>query len=109
MNSPRETPTWVLWGVLALFIAVYSPILYYMALHWKIVPDYSHGFLIVPLAIYFAWQRKPLLEATKIGGTWWGLLPLALGLAALAVGRLGILVGAGNTEIFTHDILGLDE
>ncbi|MCZ6782727.1 MAG: exosortase/archaeosortase family protein [Proteobacteria bacterium] len=106
MNSPRETPTWVLWGVLALFIAVYSPILYYMALHWKIVPDYSHGFLIVPLAIYFAWQRKPLLEAAKIGGTWWGLVPLALGLAALAVGRLGVELMAMRTG-FVVSLIGM--
>ncbi len=36
-------------------LGVYAPILYYMGLHWYVVEDYSHGFLIAPLALYFAW------------------------------------------------------
>ena len=47
---------------LALAIAalgwVYSQILYHMVLHWRHVPDYNHGFLVAPLAAWFAWERR---------------------------------------------------
>ena len=39
---------------LAVAFGVFSPILYHLVLHWKIVPDYSHGFLVAPLAVSIA-------------------------------------------------------
>ncbi len=54
----RRTWVWLGLGTIALAVAIYGPILYHMALHWKIVPDYSHGFLVAPLALYFGWERK---------------------------------------------------
>ena len=74
----------------ALAFAVFAPILYYMALNWKQVADYSHGFLVAPLAVYFAWERLPQLKKAPVDPTWWGVLPLAFGALALAVGRLGV-------------------
>ncbi len=71
-------------------IAIYAPVLYYMALHWKAVDDYSHGFLIVPLALYFAWEKRAELARAEIRGSWWGLLPLGLATFTLTVGRLGV-------------------
>ena len=68
---------------------VFAPILRYMVRHWQTVPDYSHGFLIVPLAAYFAWERRGPLRRAPIRGSWWGVVPLVLGLAALTIGRLG--------------------
>jgi hypothetical protein len=41
-------------GLVAAAILVFAPILYYMVLHWSEQPDYSHGFLVAPLAVYFA-------------------------------------------------------
>jgi exosortase len=69
--------------------AVFAPILYYMVLHWSEVEDYSHGFLVAPLALFFAWERRRDLRRASIGPSWWGVVPLALGTAALTVGRLG--------------------
>lgn len=74
---------------LALTCAVYGPILYYMVLHWNAVADYSHGFLIAPLAAYFAWERRPQLKRARIEPSWWGLVPLALSTLTLVIGRLG--------------------
>lgn len=75
--------------VTALALVVYAPILYYMTLHWREVQDYSHGFLIVPLALYFAWERRVQLMRAPLQGSWWGLLPLLLSTATLTIGRLG--------------------
>ena len=71
-------------------VAVFAPVLYYMVLHWQGSQDYSHGFLIVPLAAYFAWERRRKLTRAPIDGSWWGLAPLLLGVLALSIGRLGV-------------------
>jgi len=76
-------------ATLVLALLLYAPILYHMVLHWHYVQDYSHGFLIVPLALYFAYERRRALARITPLGSWWGLLPLALGALTLAVGRLG--------------------
>jgi exosortase len=76
--------------VTTLAFGVFAPILYHMALHWKLVADYSHGFLVAPLAVYFAWERLPQLKRAPVDPTWWGVLPLALGSLSLMVGRLGV-------------------
>ena len=79
-------------GLVAVVLALlaFAPILYHMALTWRAVPDYSHGFLVAPLAVYFAWERRGQLQRCPIEPSWWGILPLALGSLALAVGRLGV-------------------
>jgi len=77
-----------------------------MVLHWKEQPDYSHGFLVAPLAVYFAWERRATLRRTPVEPSWWGLLPLALGTTALAVGRLGVELMAMRTA-FVLTVIGL--
>jgi exosortase len=80
---------WVLLAV-AVALAVYAPILYHMGLHWYAVDDYSHGFLIGPLALYFAWEQRPKLRRARIEPSWWGLVPLLMASFTLTVGRLGV-------------------
>jgi len=92
--------------VVALSIVVYYPILRAMVHHWQVVPDYSHGFLIVPLALYFAYERKYKLEAARLDGSWWGLLPLTVGLALLALGQLGALLTPLRSG-FVFTLMGL--
>jgi exosortase len=90
----------------ALAIGIFTPILYYMVLHWRAVPDYSHGFLVGPLAIYFAWERRDKLRRAPIEPSWWGTLPLALGALALMIGRLGVELMAMRTA-FVLTLIGL--
>jgi len=89
-----------------LAVGIFAPILYYMVLHWKAVPDYSHGFLVGPLALYFAWERRAQLRRAPIEPSWWGVLPLALGALALMVGRLGVELMAMRTA-FVFTLIGL--
>ncbi len=94
--------------VLAITVAVgiFAPILYHMAHHWRLVDDYSHGFLVAPLALYFAWERRTALRRTPVEPSWWGLMPLVLGTLALAVGRLGVELMAMRTA-FVLTLIGL--
>jgi exosortase len=53
---------------LAAGLIAYGPTIVQLARVWIREPDYSHGFLVVPLAAYFCWLRKgsfPGLAATS--------------------------------------------
>ena len=89
---PENDRRFFIYAALALvagLFAVYFPILRNMINHWSASPDYQHGFLIVPLALWFAYERRWDLEDAPIKGSWWGLLPMSIGLLSLSIGRLG--------------------
>lgn len=89
-----------------LATVIFLPILRFMVQHWSDDADYSHGFIVAPLAVYFALERRKKLRRTPIEPSWWGLLPLALGALALAIGRLGVELMAMRTA-FVLTIIGL--
>jgi exosortase len=74
----------------ALALIVYAPILYWMGIWWYQREDYSHGFLIAPLALYFAWERRPQLRRARIDPSWLGLPFLVFSSVTLFIGRLGV-------------------
>jgi exosortase len=78
-------------------VVVFAPIIQYMVRHWRTDADYSHGFLIAPLAVYFAFERRRKLRRAAVAPSWWGLLPLFLGVFALFVGRMGVELMAMRT------------
>lgn len=44
--------------VIAGFIWSYWPVWIDLAYQWNSVADYSHGFLVLPLAVYFLWVKR---------------------------------------------------
>jgi len=56
---------------------------------WATDENYSHGFLIIPLAGYFAWERRDQLRRTPLAPRSWGLLIVGGSLAVLIAGLLG--------------------
>lgn len=80
---------WATCGAIVLLLGIYFPILRIMVEHWAAVEDYQHGFLIAPLALYFAWERRWDLEDAPVSGSWLGVIPLVIGVVSLAIGRLG--------------------
>jgi len=82
---------WIASGAVVLAaVGVYWPILYHMGVHWSVDSNYSHGFLVLPLSAYFAWERRAALARATPSLSWWGLPLLIAGVLALAVGRLGV-------------------
>ena len=104
--STRRATVYATLGVVALLVIVYFPILRAMVHHWRIVPDYSHGFLIAPLALYFAYEKKYQLEDARIEGSWWGVGLLAVGAGLLAIGQLGSLLTPLRSG-FVFTLMGL--
>jgi exosortase len=56
---------------------------------WTNDGNYSHGFLIVPIALYLIWERRAQLAAAPIRSSWFGLVVFAGGIAVLMAGLLG--------------------
>jgi exosortase len=45
---------------------------------WDSSPDYSHGYLVIPLAAWFLWLRRDTLPRYRLRPSWWGFSLIAL-------------------------------
>lgn len=81
---------WLLAGGVALslaFLWAYWPTLIHVATQWFEQPDYSHGMLVVPLAIFFLWVRRAEFPREKVGiNVWGGVLLLVAAAMRLGAG-----------------------
>jgi exosortase len=68
---------------------VYGGVLASLARQWASDDNYSHGFFVVPLAAFFAWERRGRLRRAPIHPSPFGLLVIAAGLAVLLAGLFG--------------------
>ncbi len=55
----------------------------YLMRRWE-DSNYSHGWLIIPIAAAILWQRRDRLAGVEVKPAWWGLAPLAALLALRA-------------------------
>jgi exosortase len=69
----------------AAFVWTYWPTFLKLVNAWSVEPDYSHGYFIVPLSLYFLWFRRDSMPKPRYPG--WGGLTLIL--AALAMHLFG--------------------
>jgi exosortase len=75
--------------VASVTVLVYFPVLTSLVRQWASDDNYSHGFLVVPFAVYFAWLRRRDLAALPLRPHWFGLAVVLGSLALLLAGRLG--------------------
>lgn len=59
----------------------YAPTITYLVHIWG-DSNYSHGWLIAPIALAILWQRRESLAEVEVRPRWWGVLPLAAILAS---------------------------
>ncbi len=76
-------------AVLAAFVLCYWNVLTKLVYDWAHDDNYSHGFLIVPLALYFVWERRERLAAAPFRPGWLGLVVVIASLGMLVAGTLG--------------------
>lgn len=55
---------------------------------WIVDGNYSHGWLIIPIAAYLAWERRDQLASTPLKPSWTGLVVFFFGIAVLLAGLL---------------------
>jgi len=70
-------------------LLVYWPFLRSLVNAWIDDGNYSHGFLIAPLAAYFAWERRDQLRKLPIVPSWFGIVLIVGAILILLVGVLG--------------------
>jgi exosortase len=88
MTSTRKN--WVGAALIALgFATLYWRVLAKLVSDWYHDDNYSHGFLIVPLALYFVWERREKLRKIPVAPTALGLVVVLGSVAVLIAGILG--------------------
>lgn len=79
-NHPSLRGYWA-GGIAGIFCAAivwaYWPTLVHLASEWERQPDYSHGFLVAPIALAFLWLRRSSCPVATMKPNLWGLLLLA--------------------------------
>jgi exosortase len=73
----------------AAFGFLYRRVIAKLLYDWMNDGNYSHGFLIVPIAAYLVWERRTRLTAEPIKPSAFGLVILGGSLATLGAGILG--------------------
>src|SRR5262245_66118870 len=76
MASSKRTLTAVAL-VVAGFALLYRQVIVKLVSDWYHDDNYSHGFLIVPLALYFVWERREKLRTIPVAPTSFGLVMVA--------------------------------
>jgi exosortase len=94
MVSTSEKQGSVYWRDFAicaiLLVILCIPVIYRMASEWASDEDMGHGFFVPVVVGWIIWQRRKELSQVELKPTWWGLIPVVLGLGQLAVGTLGV-------------------
>lgn len=71
-------------ALLGLVFAFYVDVFADLAHRWAREADYSHGFLVVPFAVYLLWHRRNFAQSDNVSGRWLGVV-LLLASAALRI------------------------
>jgi EpsI family protein len=84
-------------GLIAVLIlllgTLYHTIFYNMSAQWYGDPNYSHGFLIPLVAVYFAWERREQLLALQTH-------PSKAGIGLLGIGLVMFILGSVGAELY---------
>ena len=84
--------SWLPWLPYILLVVVITAIYYQvigkLVMDWYDNPDFSHGFLVVPFAMFLLWDKRKVLRDTPIRQTWSGVWLLLAGHLRSVHGRL---------------------
>jgi exosortase len=97
MKSPGRRTTVLLIMLLASFLFLYRDVILKLFHDWSIDDNYSHGFLVIPVALYLAWERRHRFAAAPKQPTAFGLIVALCGMGMLLAGVLG-------AEVFTTEV-----
>ena len=76
-------------AVAAAILVTYGAVLGGLVKQWESDQNYSHGFFVIPLSLYFAWERREALASAVVRPHWAGLLMIAASLLIYFAGVMG--------------------
>jgi exosortase len=85
----KKTSAALLVVLAGCFGYLYRDVIAKLVHDWYIDENYSHGFLIVPIALYFVWERRKRLKDAIAEPSLWGILVVLGSMALLLAGILG--------------------
>ena len=88
LRAGRYTPLAVV-ALVCTVLWLYAGVIPGLVRQWGNDADYSHGFFVVPLAAYFAWERRQRLQQAQLRPSNAGLLVLAGALLLFIAGQFG--------------------
>lgn len=80
--------------IIACLTVLYFSVMQRLVADWIQLPDFSHGFLIPIVSLYFVYERRKQISALSPSSSWAGLVLLVFGIFFLLLGNLA-------TEYFT--------
>ena len=89
MTSVDRKPLWVAVALAAAIAVMYAGVWHSLVAQWSTDDNYSHGFFVVPLALYFAWERREAFARAPVSGGYAGLVLLGGSLLVWMAGTLG--------------------
>jgi exosortase len=75
--------------LLGSFALLFSKVGVDLVNDWSADGNYSHGFLIIPIAVFFVWERRRKLLGTPVDPSSLGLVIVLVSMGLLSVGLLG--------------------
>jgi exosortase len=96
--------TWVPASLVLLFLIVYLEHLVVLIKTWSSNPDYGHGFLVIPIALYLAWSRRDSLRGGPVGKAASGVVLTALWAVLYAIGMVGRIDTLANLSMILFPI-----
>jgi exosortase len=99
MSASVLASPFVRWNTVALAVLLtalvwlYGNVVQGLVRQWASDGDYSHGFFVVPLAAFFAWERRDALRRAV-------RRPSALGLVVLVISLVCYVAGLFGSELF---------
>jgi exosortase len=75
-QQPSKAKLWALAGATLVFGLAYAANFQDLVGIWRHEPNYSHGYLVIPIALYILWQRlsepQPKSSSAAVPAPWWG-------------------------------------
>ncbi|MCU0952380.1 MAG: exosortase A [Burkholderiaceae bacterium] len=90
--------------LLAVTILLFLPTAQSMASIWSRSETFTHGWLVLPAALWFVWQRRMVLAATPLQPFWPALIVVAAGGALWLLAELS---GSNSPAHFALVIMGV--
>jgi exosortase len=75
--------------IVGSFAVLYHHVIHRLVQDWYTDDNYSHGFLIIPISLYFVWERRTKLKEACREASWLGLVVVLGSIALLLAGILG--------------------
>jgi exosortase len=89
-QAARSWLPWLPFILLALVItAIYYGVVGKLILDWYENPDFSHGFLVAPFALFVVWEKRNVLREIPIRQTWSGIWLIVVAIFFLFMGVYG--------------------